>query len=657
MRLLSTIALVVALCLATAYGAGECWQSSWNDTVTLSSGDDGAMYSVAQSNLLILIDGNLTFDSTAIDLGNYDYIEIRGNTGGWADTIFWNDDGKDTMKGVFSNWGNHKIGIADVVFIHNGGNSAKNNNAFDLYDADSVYFDSVYANITGDAEATHGAHVINSSGLGNGISMIKARYCTFESTVDTQDQRQGVPAATLKLTANYSIGTDTLASITNCAINSSWVGIRVQAKNNNGDRPTFRIEDNTITGDLNLDGSLGAMGDPFQIDLFWAGAGIIRGNTIQSGDAYRGCQGILVNGAGTSDSLLIDSNTLLIHCCVEAGSDDKGIGMYFRWPTGDPLCYNQHIKIRDNTIRVWGDKDTNTPSYASTVEAVRMHFDSASQYIEFTGNTIEALRKDSLETDTGDVLLICVEFARGDTTGAFEDYDYYDGSVMMDVWSADISNITLGNNNYYSHEHIFGFGSLAAFTHGANHIYSYDDTINVNIKPNCDTATFVFNAEQGHSIDNWLIDPVLQGDADTTFDWGIFRTSPQDSCLGRNLKVARALELLVVDSTDTPINGASVTIESAYGEYSTGNTNASGVYADELPAFHFWDNESIKSCSEADSNYLNYRFIASYDGQVDTLSDVDIYNDWDGKDTIQLGADAGDPGEEGATGSALIWGK
>jgi len=620
------------------------WDDEWSDTVILTSDSDGGTYHVSQNSLLIFIDGTLTFDDTAVDLDNYDNIQIQGYNGNRSDTIKWNTDQDDLVYAILGKWGSNEVSISDVVILHQGGSGTNNCTSMEFWQPDSVWIDDVYADITGVSDGVAGANVVDvNNSPGNGGRMLRITDCDFVSTCDSQSSRSGVPLAVVRA-SNNTTNTDTVLSITNTNIfNAPHACIRVLGDDT---LSLVRIESCSLSVDVNVDANYG---DPFAIELYGVrGGSIIRNNYITYGTSHGGGQGIICQGArGVLETeVIIDSNEIHAACVASAGNDEKGVGFYFRWPEGNTELQQQHVIIRDNEISVYADKDDNTGYISPTGEAVRLHFDSATQYIQFIDNIVKSVRIDSLVTDTGEVTLYCVSFCRGDTTdGAYDTIQWQNGPddevdlISLKLWSQDISNITISGNNYYSHEHVYSYGNSAASTHSASHIYTYDETFNVNTKHDCDDATFTFGigAWRGHATDNWVINPTFQNDGDTTLTWGTFAVSgPCDTCTGRNMYIGYTLALLVTNDADEGISGANITIENNQGEWNTGVTNGIGVYFDTLPAFYFWDNNSAKECSIIDTNYLNYKFIASYDGITDTIDAINIHNDWDGQDTIKL---------------------
>jgi len=395
--------------------------------------------------------------------------------------------------------------------------------------------------------------------------------------------------------------------------------------------------------DETLTGSSSVIGDPFAIDIYQIGAGsIIRDNWIGHGTAHHGGQGILCQGAkGTAEApIYIDSNVIDASCQVSA-TDTKSVGLYFRWPSQNSHMEQQYVNICHNTIRAYCDSDDGTDYIPVNAEAVRLHLDSAYQHIGFYENRIFALRADSLSPSAA-VMCYAVSFSRGDTTaGAYDTIKY--NSVPISDWAADISDIDIHGNYIYSHEHCYSMSSDAISEYSCSNITTYGDTLSVMLKSNCDDATIYCgpNAYQGHARNNWFINTTFQGQADTTFKWGVFGISgPCDTCTGRSCYYARTLELHVIDSDYQPIDGASLAIKNNYGIYAMGIvTDENGVYRDTLPRFFFWDNNDVKECSVIDSSYI-WMFIASNNEIVDTLENVEIWGAWSGVDTLMLGTPA-----------------
>ena len=357
----------------------------------------------------------------------------------------------------------------------------------------------------------------------------------------------------------------------------------------------------------------------------------IHGNTVRSGTAYRGGQGMFFVANDTSTThtgwVTVDSNDVSVH-----GGNSSFYSYYQNM--GSALKIRAHLK----NIRVFGNQLTYTcdttkwratgnsgPAYMPIGAAIEYQF--YSNYVSGAYNTevYNNVCSTNVITDLNtSYYMVCgirfsgVDFNPEDTT-----FKWYGNTFKGRMnWA-----YTFGTNA--------GVDEPPAFVRG---VRVRNDTVTMTAW-NSYTMALANSAARGTytSTNNVVQDVVLSGVSDAECTYYGNGTSGMYLTTGINNQYRqRTLTLRAQDGTGLPIENAVVTVRNAYNQtVATDTTNASGLC---YPLVSY----SWYSVNQADSlGYNQFTFIATKGADADTSALNVAWNAY--TDTLVLAASTGTP--------------
>ena len=601
--------LTALLLLSSSLAAG--YNTEFADTVTLSS--SSLPYTVSQSNLLILTNGNLSTSGTAIDIGDFNDIMIDGG----GDTIYFGGGAGDNSYGVKLGYSPERIQIRNVTLIHNvsDNSQARGCDPIHIMGDDSVFVE----NVDMVARGVEGNCIDATTLGGNGISNLWIKDCECENLSHSYENRSGDPASAIRVCADASSltadqYTGKLENVT--VITTPHSAIYVTGGTTS--RPKMIIHDCNLTVDAHNDmyditnaTSFHSSGDAYAISAYRLGAGSqIYNNVIRSGFVHEGGQGMIIQGAQGTASQPIDiyNNDIQIHngpnaYNLRAGTDGKSVGLYLRWPAGNSDMSNCYVHFNNNLIKAYADGLSSTLYTGGSAQGIRIHVDSGFNHCEVINNRVFALRSDSL-SPSGDVTTIA---------GMFAQVDVNRNDTFAQKNKLGIEGNTFYGNFYYAPETPLNLGSIALHELGGGSLRMFSDTLYVSTSAGASRTiefpqegTFRFSSSGSH-----LIDYAFMGYADDEgIVWGNINTD--DNGLGKDVFLDRIAEFHVQNNLGQSISGAQITVTNNYSKISTqGYSDGSGNFEDTVAYKGFKYNSPASTNTWYDSlAYNNFRVVA-----------------------------------------------
>jgi hypothetical protein len=606
------------------------WFDQWADTVEVTS----LPLTVNQNNVLYVFQSNLTTTGIAIDnSGSYDSVGfISSDSTGFGHTLSYNTAGTDSTYGYLCQFGYPTQIWFKNLTIANGADSAT---AHNMYNSDVFHFNSMGAtrmdSVKGVAEGIN-VNVIDvwSSG-GNGGDNLYLYGCYFDNNQHSQTTRINVPGANLRIAQRYAHLTNDEYTVymRDCTVDFRHEGLRIGA----AARPylgKFDVVNCTFNGDVWSRRGLSEsdfnnnLGDPFALDVFYSWDRCrFDSNLVQFGTEHFGCNGLIVQGCKGSARFPNSFGWNQINVSFGEDTDgvpEKSIGLYCRWPAGDPELSNMHLSYHDNEFRGYGGKDTSIDWLPERIELIRLHHDSGFHDIEFIRNRCFAI----------DTLVDTASLDPSECTALMparlsSNRDYL---ICQNLLTLDVYNVNISNNYFYSESgYPVSFGSVALGSCGTGgDITLHGDTV---VTDNSDSTTFIFNSYGTYpysSTGSMVIDITYQNYAtDSKTGLELNTITENDDGLGKDLTYARTCTTSVSEN-DTLISNANVSIINNYDNTIVDTTtDSTGLIIDTIIYQIFrYNSPSCDPCWSDSTGYNPFIFSAEYESN--TMSDTTNIN-------------------------------
>lgn len=528
------------------------------------------------------------------------------NRYGTRDTLEFGTDGGDDYRGVKATADNFKIDGLYVWHHPSGTNdSAKNNICVYIENVDTAKIWRTHVRPAG----RNGRGLQNNSG-GFDIDIWRLKHDS--TAVVSYESRCNHLANIMYLIpeADHDDG-NYFVKVHACSVSNAPHNIL--AITGGASAPSlFYVDSNFFTVDAHNDmytltdgqgDACKSSGDAAGIDILGSDGGSrISYNKIRSGSNFEGGVGMLLQAmfGQLGDSVLIVGNDVDVS---NGPSSRFGAGrtfaMYMRYVPGSGNSGSQYVAIRDNIWKTTIDTDTATEHIGREAETWSLilsgcgagaNASDSFKYIDFSRNTVQLATSGTVASG-------------------------YEGSAI--AWgNCDSSIAAHGNNGYISFKNnhyisprvVVELANMQGIP-GSNWL-SIGDTIDATFNTDSTITFDRTGSYTGHSTNNRIQDAVWLNNADDAsigFDTG---GNTDNDSLGESIVFRRTFRGYVLNSSGSPVSGASVWLWNSYTDtVLAGTTNGSG-YIEGVVDYKFesYDKFGADTYVLSDSAFNDFTF-------------------------------------------------